>query len=725
MLKSKIIFLFVFFFGYLIGQENHWETLVFNSDIWHYYPGNSEPPSNWKELLFNDDDWEANTGGIGYGDEDDDTIIDPVNSLYMRREFNVVDKSDIARLVLHADYDDAFVAYLNGVEISRYNVEGNPPSHNTGANENHEAGMYRGILPEAFELDAQQLETVLQEGQNVLCFQAHNFEGINSSDLSTNFFLSAGIFSDNYRYRELPDWFFIPPSPTGEFSTTLPILKIDTDGVSIEDEPKIPGTMGIIWNGENSQNASTGEQNEFFGNISIEKRGQSSLWVFPKNGYAIETKDETGEEDMDVSFLDFPEEEDWILHGPYSDKTLMRNVLAMHLANSLGGYHSRTRFVELIVNDSYEGVYVMMERIKQDDNRVDIADLNPDEISGDDLTGGYVFKIDKDEADWFSNFDMLNVDFKLAFQFVSPKASKVVTEQRDYIRSYVDTFERALNSPTLHFNGKRYDEYADLNSFVDHLIVKELSKDVDAYRISSYYYKRKDSNGGKVYAGPVWDFYLGFANADYCDGADARGWQFESPICGETNPFWFKAMYEDLVFRNLLKCRWNAYRQGPLALDSIYAFIDEQAALLQPAINRNFNRWPVLGQYIWPNSQVFSNYEDEVQYMKDFISDRIDWMDQQLGSCTVSTNEIPGVQLDVFPNPFADRININLFHYEKASLRVELFNPVGQWVFSQDLGETNIGTNVFIVDVPALSSGVYFCKVHLGVQIQTFKLQHF
>lgn len=724
MIKHKIIFLLLFLNGYLIGQVDHWEMVVYNDDVWNFFPGNSEPPLNWNSLSFNDSFWESAIGGIGYGDEDDSTIIDPVNSLYLRHKFSIIDKSDIKRCILHADYDDSFVAYLNGEEIFRSNVNGEPPRHDTWANENHEASLYRGLMPEAYELDFENIENLLVQGENLLSIQVHNFEGTNSSDLSTNFYISAGMESSVNNYRSLPQWFQVPFEPVGAFTSPLAIIRINTNGQDIFDEPSIPGTMSIIWN-ESALNSSEGDANEFFGNISIEKRGQSSLFLFPKNGYGIETKDENGE-DMDASFLGFPEEEDWILHGPYSDKTLMRNVLALHLANSISGYHSRTRFIELIINDSYEGIYVLMEKIKQDDNRVDIADLDPEDIFGDELTGGYVFKIDKDEPDWFSNFEMLNANQNLSFQYVSPKASKIVPEQKNYIKSYVDSFERALIDPSLIYAGKRYDEYVDINSFVDHMIVKELSKDIDAYRISSYYHKKKDSNGGKIHAGPVWDFNLGFANADYCDAAASWGWQFESPSCGNTNPFWYKAMYDDLVFRNLFKCRWNEVREGPFSYQEIENFIDDQVALLEPALERNFNRWPVLGQYIWPNSQVFNSYSEEVNYMKGYIEDRLEWMDRTLGACVpTSIDEPDDFNIEVYPNPFSGELHFDLPSENKEVFSVEIFNPFGQLMLSQEFGLLHAGNNHFSLNDLDLIEGIYICRLQIGETSITKKINRF
>lgn len=174
----------------------------------------------------------------------------------------------------------------------------------------------------------------------------------------------------------------------------IPKISILTDGQEIVDEPKIMATM----------NVTVAEEMIFTGTIGIELRGSTSQRLFDKKSFAIETWDENGN-DIDVSINSLPEEEDWVLYGPYSDKTLMRNILMYDLAREIGGYASRGFFTEVEVNGEYEGVYVFMEKIKRDDNRLALSNLRPSENSGEDLTGGYILKIDKtagdsDDEDW-------------------------------------------------------------------------------------------------------------------------------------------------------------------------------------------------------------------------------------------------------------------------------------------------------------------------------------
>ena len=687
------------------AQVDHWETAIYASDFWKYKAGSPDIPENWNRLNFSDGSWLNGAGGIGYGDNDDITEIEPVTSLFLRKKFSVSDASKILTASLHADFDDGFVAYLNGYEIARSNMSGENPSWDAWADHLHEALLYQGGKPERFNVNLNTLGEALQNGNNVLAIQVHNYDGLASSDLSASFWLSFGVTDDSNDFGELPHWF---PDPL--FTSHLPILRINTFGEDIPNEPRIPGTMDIVWNGPDVINHVNGAPVELSGNITIEKRGQSSLYLFPKVGYTIETKDADGL-DADASFLGFPAEEDWVLHGPYADKTLMRNVVAMHIANSLDQYASRTRFVELQINGYYEGIYVMMEKIKRDENRVDIAKLRTEDISGVELTGGYIFKIDKGDPDWLSQYDMvLSPGNKLHFQHVYPKRDNIMPEQADYIQSYVDSFENAVLADNYRFGGKRYNEYIDLNSFADQLILNEVTKNIDAYRYSSYYYKKKDSNGGKIHAGPAWDFNLGFGNADFCENYEFGDWMFEYN-CHTGNPFWWGRMLEDPTFTRVVRCRWEELRQGPLSTPSLHAFIDETAEFLQTALNRNFERWPVMGIYVWPNPMVFNNYNEEVGWLKNFIGNRIQWMDENMfGDCAaVATEEIESdFKFTIIPNPTNGKFFIELNAAKDLVERVEVYNSLG--VMVQTVEVPALGERVE-VDLNGLVEGSYFVKM--------------
>ena len=210
-LFKNILFLFFLLpISTSIAQTiDHFETVVYNNDHWRFFVGTTEPPQDWMGASFNDSNWNNGIGGIGYGDGDDNTQISPVNAVYIRRQFNIVDTATIKMAILHADFDDAFVAYLNGVEFARSNIGevGTPPAHFESAYYDHEAALYLNGVPETYNLFGQRLKELLNEGINTLAIQIHNVNST-SSDLSSNFFFSVGLTDQSMHYRETPSWFF-------------------------------------------------------------------------------------------------------------------------------------------------------------------------------------------------------------------------------------------------------------------------------------------------------------------------------------------------------------------------------------------------------------------------------------------------------------------------------------------------------------------------------------
>ncbi len=252
----------------------------------------------------------------------------------------------------------------------------------------------------------------------------------------------------------------------------------------------------------------------------------------------------------------------------------MRNFLAYTMSRELGHWAANTRFVEVVVNGDYKGIYVFMERIKRNANRVNIPKMAVTDVSGDAVTGGYIFALDKEPDGWFSAFKPNNSvnNNTRQFTYTYPKASDIVQEQKDYIKSYVDSFEAALRGPQYQdpVNGVR--KFADITSFIDYFIVNEVSRNVDGYRLSTYFYKNRNSINRKIIAGPVWDYDLAFRNANYCSGSDVLlGWAYQfNYVCPGDGagliPFWWDRFMTDTAFTSELRCRWKAARQNSLSL---------------------------------------------------------------------------------------------------------------------------------------------------------------
>ena len=646
-------------------NTNHWETVVFEDDYWRYLEGNFEPDTNWRELTFNDSNWLQGIGGVGYGDGDDNTIINAVTSLYLRNIFVITDTSEISEAILNIDYDDAFVAYLNNVEIARSNIGsvGDHPLFTQGSSSLHEAQMYQGGSPDQFIINTQLLNNILTQGSNVLSVQVHN-DNISSSDLTARIFLSLGINTTTTNYSPTPSWF----QPPLIFTTSnLPIVVINTNSQTIMDDPRIVCDMGIIDNGFGAINSISDSFNDYNGKISIEYRGSSSQ-SFPKKPYALETQDSIGNNN-NVSLLGMPIENDWILYAPYSDKALMRNFLTFDLGRKMGHYAPRTVYCELVINGDYKGIYILMEKIKRDKDRVDIAKLDADDLAGDSLTGGYIIKVDKytgtGGVDWLSDFPNMSGG-SLYIQYHYPEATVLQPQQLNYIEQYVDSFEYALNGPNFTDTSIGYAKYIDVNSFVDFYIINELSKNIDGYRLSTYMHKDKQSKGGKLTMGPFWDFNLAFGNADYCSGGITSGWEVNGG-CGDNNPFWFERLLDDTMYQNKLKCRWEYLRDRSFHQDSIFNFIDSMALYLDDAQQRNFQQWPSLGTYVWPNYYVGNTYQDELNFFKTWIGDRLVWLDNNiLGNCyeILGCNDSFACNYDPIANTNDGSCNYNSASYD-------------------------------------------------------------
>ena len=413
----------------------------------------------------------------------------------------------------------------------------------------------------------------------------------------------------------------------------LPRIEINTlSRVEIPDEPKIDASIRVIEDDAIS----------YEGKIAIEIRGSSSQ-LFPKKGYGFETRDASNI-DLDVSLLGFPEEEDWVLHGPYSDKTLIRNVLIYDLAREMNQYASRTKFVALHINEQSNGVYVFMEKLKRDKARIDINKLKADENEGEDLTGGYILKIDKSDQEGYTDQNSFSSEFgasldrtgnPINFLFEYPKVSDITSQQRTYISTYIGDFEAALASDDFADPVRGYAAYVDIDSFVDFFICNELSNNVDGYRISTYMHKDKNE---KLKMGPIWDFNIAFGNANYCGGDATDVWAYKfNDRCPDDDlsvPFWWGRLLEDPVFVDRLKGRWSVLRSSILTNTAMLNKVDEYRTLLSDsgAVQSNFNTWPTFGIYIWPNAFVGDNYAEEIDYLKNWISDRTIWLDNSINA---------------------------------------------------------------------------------------------
>ncbi|MFZ2338616.1 MAG: CotH kinase family protein [Bacteroidales bacterium] len=666
---------------------DHWETVVSAGDTWSWFPGYSQPASGWNTQGFDDSSWLTGPGGIGYGDGDDMTVTDNVPSVYLRREFALYDISAISAFCLFVDFDDGFVAYLNGHEIARANIGtiGTEPGFSEYAIlDSYEARLPSGGIPSRFIIDMPTVAEFIVEGDNLLALQVHNCnEG--SSDLSSTTFLVAGITDDSRNYSDPPPWF---RDPATEYSN-LPLIVLETEGREIVNDPKITARMKVVDNGPGKLNNQFQEGTDYDGFIGIEIRGQSSQ-MFPKKSYSMELRTSDGA-DTAASLLGMPEDEDWVLYAPYSDKTMLRNALTFHLGDRMGGWQPGNRFCEVWLNGDYIGVYQLMESIKRDDNRVDISKLNPDEISGDDLTGGYIVKVDKTDGvgpeEYFQISPSISYNYseKYRFTYVYPKYDQIANEQKYYIRKFLTDAENTLNGQSFMDLSEGFRKYFDTKSFVDFQIIQELGNNVDGYRYSTFFHKDKDSKGGKLRAGPLWDFDLCYGNVDYADFNLATDtWlypKFQEMYSGRMH--WWARMMEDFGYRASFTARWKELRKGPFSTDSIMAYIDNTIIGLGDAVDRNFERWPVLGKYVWPNYFTGETYEEEIGFFKDWITRRVNWIDANIMIAENASAGSAGIL--VFPNPVRDRISLYFHLKNPGRVRIVMTDLMGHRIMDDEL----------------------------------------
>jgi hypothetical protein len=410
-----------------------------------------------------------------------------------------------------------------------------------------------------------------------------------------------------------------------------------------------------------------------------------------------------------------PAENDWILLANYNDKTFMRNALAYDLSRKMGHYAPRTRAVEVIVNNEYQGIYILMEKIKRDKGRVDIAKLTNLDISGDDVSGGYIFKIDyyNSSNSWQSSFRPIDYPGKTVnYVYADPDPTELLWQQKEYLKTAVNSFESVLYSTNFKDQAKGYPAWVDVNSFIDYFIVNELSRNVDGFKKSVYFFKDKDSKGGKINAGPVWDFDWAWKNIWDCStfqATDGSGWSYKINDCLAYGPYsngWMVRFLQDENFANALNTRYFELRKSFLSTQYLNSYIDSVQNLVNEAQVRHYSRWRILGISAGApevDSQPDS-YAGVVYKFRNWIQTRLNWLDKNMPGKTITTSaehiEITD-NYRIFPNPASD-----LVYIESAAKinSLELYNTNGACILK------NSGISAFNekLDVSHLPSGIYF-----------------
>ena len=519
-------------------------------------------------------------------------------------------------------------------------------------------------------------------------------------------------------------------------SSNLPIVLINTLGQTIVAEDKINCSMEIKYNGLGNLTYVNGPANIYNGSIGIEIRGASSSGYLQKP-YSIETRSADGS-NLNVSILGMPEDNDWVLISNFNDRSLMKNLLAYKLFAEMGNYSPRGQLCEVIIDGSYKGIYWLGEKIKRDANRVNINKLNTDELIGDDVTGGYILQQNYWDASTsfqsnFSPIDHPGMDVHFVYEY--PKPDEIVSQQKEYIAGFVDTLETALYSTNFDDPVMGFRKYLDVKSFIDYFIVNEVSRNNDGFKKSVFFHKNKNSLGGKLKAGPVWDFDWAWKNIAECSifqNNGGSGWAHEVNDCGPDNNScgWYIRLLQDTTFSNELRCVYDDYRATILDTAYLFAYMDEMQLLVDVAKDRHFQKWPILGVSgpAPDDGPVPQTYAAEILAMKQWIWTRLQWLDANIpGNC-----ESFGVGFDesahssaiaFYPNPANNQLTLVLQVPGQGEATYTLLNTLGQAVLSKKVTKTTTLAHNEIVDVSGLTSGVYIVQVAYSGSIFTQRLQ--
>jgi len=483
-----------------------------------------------------------------------------------------------------------------------------------------------------------------------------------------------------------------------DFSSNLPLLILNTYGVELVDDQKRPAYLTVI--GTNNGRARLAGPVEFQGRAGVELRGSSSS-QFPKRSLGLSLVEESGAHEHKASLLGMPADSDWVLYAPYSDKSFMRDVLAYDLWEEMGHYSVRRRFVELfwdadgrrLSRKDYAGIYVLLEKIKQGKHRVNIAKLGPDDIAEPEVSGGYILKRDRMDAN--DNPFHTTMGIELGIEY--PKAKNLVPAQRKWVANWFRQFESVLRSDRFRDTETGYASYIDVPTFIDYYWIVEMPKTIDGYTLSVFMHKDRL---GKLKLSPIWDRNLSFGNANYQDGESPSGWYSGSPGGGLP---WLRRLMEDPDFDQARIDRWGILRRNLFAPSNLLARVDAYAALLDEAQARDFARWPRLGIFVWPNAAADwpnTTFEGTLQFLKNFIKRRIRWLDRQFLPAPVF-NQNGGT----FTNGFALEISAQT---NKVFYTLDGQDP------RQQGGGLNPAAMEYNAPIPLASSATVFARARRG-----------
>lgn len=414
-------------------------------------------------------------------------------------------------------------------------------------------------------------------------------------------------------------------APTGY--AHLPVLLLSTSG-GLSTLGLVDGLLELVIEHDGTLTDLDAAPRALVTGMGVEVHGSSSSG-FPKPSLRFETRDAYGA-DADEELLGLGSDSDWVLVSNYGDKTYIRNAFAYALGRTAAGadrWETQDQFVEVFLDGSYLGIYSLVTRVKLDADRVALPEPAASAAEGD-VSGGYVLKVDSGRDEYWVTGRNSWVSW------VDPKHDQVTAEQDAYLRSWFERFEATLDG---HSFDRDFATWADPDSFVDHFLLNELAHNIDAYRLSAFLSKEPDADGGRLRAGPLWDFDRAYGNVNYCDCWTLEGYTMGSlAACGygDAYPWWWIALRDDPGFANAVRCRWDELRAGPFADDALDASADALLAQVTEAQPRDEAVWHTIGVNVGHNAYVGATWQEEIDWFRAWVHGRAAWLDASLpGSC--------------------------------------------------------------------------------------------
>lgn len=439
----------------------------------------------------------------------------------------------------------------------------------------------------------------------------------------------AGVFVNGAMLGTEGTWVYVARAT--DAVSELPLLIIDDYGAGIPTKTVDLKSALLLVDPSSGQSALS-QPATLASRAAIHLRGQTSA-EFDQRGYKVELRDAL-DQDRDLPLAGLPSESDFVLHNPYVDKSLIRNAFVYGLGPEMGLASPKFAFVELYFTTSgrplqdsdYQGVYLLVESIKNSTNRLDLEQLKTTDVALPDITGGYIFKFELDvaEAPTLTCSASRTVRCWQDLEVYDP--SPLNPEQRAYLQDYVQAFNNALFGANFADPDVGYPSYVDVNSFVNYFILQELTRNLDAYIRSMYHHKDRS---GKIVSGPLWDYNL-IGGIGCCGNDPIDGWQFEVTRNTEANG-WLQRMYEDPAFVSLVKNRYRELRTSVLSDSAIDARIAGVTRLLSNASARHFSKWPILQQasITYFTTATTPTWEGQVEQLSTWLHARAAWLDSQ------------------------------------------------------------------------------------------------